>query len=441
MAKLVPVSQRKRGSKNKRGPKGNINRTETLSGYQRRVNYFPPSDTTYSPAGISRQRSFVFTTVGGNFVDPTNHAWRRKRKLTPNHRIDLDYQTNSKETWYGNHSFTAGCYYDMFSIDPYVNTDDSELCYAGSVKKLCERIAYSKFLKKMKNSELALAVDIAEGKKSIDMVRQRLVQVIDIARQVRRKAFHISRVNPNDPSKTPWAVIGNTWLEYQYGWKPLLGSAFGICDGIRNRSRAGKERIKGFHRISFPPTFLQKKSSLGITGFTERIVSTKATISCDFAMDNAFLRDASRFIGLNPLGIVWELVPYSFVADWFIDIGGYLEDFETSMGLGLTFKRGWRSYVHDVQHRITIPAQIASASGRSHYVYTGTASQEFRDKNRQVLSGVPKPDLPTFDPKFGAARIASGAALLLNILTKFNRRDRFDDRVKFDPWGPGWKYF
>jgi hypothetical protein len=38
---------------------------------------------------------------------------------------------------------------------------------------------------------------------------------------------------------------------------------------------------------------------------------------------------------LNPLSIAWELVPWSFVADWMFNISGYLDSWSAFAGLGL----------------------------------------------------------------------------------------------------------
>lgn len=426
MAKKVPVSQRRRGTKNKRGPKGSKNVNVRNTGTQTRTN---SSGTTSFPySGRTSQYGFTFGTQNGNFVDPTDHNWRRRRLICPSPRVELDSGTPSWEIWTGSHPFVDNCYYDMFAINPYENTDLSEQCYAGSLRDRVEKIAYSKFLKELKNSQLALAVDIAESKKSYDMIKRRLDQVISFARRVRRKTFEISRANPNDPTKAPWNIIGSTWLEYKYGWAPLVGSAFGVADALRNRTKYGKFRIKGYYRLNYRPPTLVRKNSSGFSGFTLMEASTKAALSCDFEIRNAWANNASRFIGLNPLGIVWELLPYSFVVDWFVDIGGYLEDLETSFAHGLVFVRGWKSYVHDVSHEIIIPAQIGRQGSRVHKcLETAKGIQKFRDKSRLRLYSVPSPQLPTFDPKLGASRIASGAALLLNILTKFDRRSRFHD--------------
>jgi hypothetical protein len=42
---------------------------------------------------------------------------------------------------------------------------------------------------------------------------------------------------------------------------------------------------------------------------------------------------------LNPLSLAWELLPYSFVIDWFLPIGDYLA--ATTASAGMTWVNGW----------------------------------------------------------------------------------------------------
>lgn len=43
-----------------------------------------------------------------------------------------------------------------------------------------------------------------------------------------------------------------------------------------------------------------------------------------------------RFGLLNPLSVAWELMPLSFVADWFLPIGSYLSGFDANLRFDVT---------------------------------------------------------------------------------------------------------
>lgn len=422
-----------RRRKNARRPSSN--HSMTLYGSSRVIE--KTRDVTFPESGRMLASSFVKTSAKGNFIDPNPHTWRAIRQSFPSGHFCLDYLDSVNYShWYQFHPYYSSCFLNIRDLTPYVNTIDSEEAFRKSVRDTCRQIAVKKFLSSLRDSESQFAVDIAEAKKSYSMIHQRLMQIIQMARAVRRKAFAFSRRNPNDPNALPWNQIARLWLEIKYGWLPLVSSAFGVADYLRNKSKNGKFRIKRSHRIE-TLRFYERVSSLGIRGLTRQRVTTFATYCGDYQVDCAWLNNASRFISLNPLAIAWELVPYSFVADWFVDIGGYLQDYETAVGAGLSFKRGWSTYTHFVEGSHFIPAQVCKNGSRTHLNFDNVQfSSLFRDKSREVLSSTPRPFLPSLDAKLGAQRIVSGAALLMSLLTKFNRKDRYRDT-----YGESWSKF
>lgn len=440
-----PPSKPSKGGPIRRTPSRRRDKGRTNPGYDRSLPgpialVEPGRNAVFPTLGRQKRSFYAQTSVDGNFIDPNSHTWMKLNTQFPNGHVCLDFDTPFYSHWKLFHDYYTGSWYSMNDTGPYVNGLASEAAFAGEVKNLAEKITMRKFYKSLRDSENQFAVDVAEARKSYGMIAYRLKQIVDIAKKVRRRAFTISRRNPNDPNKAPWAIISKLWLEYKYGWSPLVSSAFGIAQYVRGKSKNGKFRIYETtmqRRIKY----FKRVNGLGFVGFTEQNASTYCKISADYQVDCAWLNNASRFFGLNPVSIVWELVPYSFVADWFVDIGGYLQDYETALGLGLQFKRGYTTTMHSVLNRVNIPAADKTIGGRRFVNYTNVEFYEaWRHMQRTRLYGTPFPALPTWDPKLGASRIASGAALLLNLLTKFNPRNRFDDKIRFDPWGPGWKY-
>jgi hypothetical protein len=51
-----------------------------------------------------------------------------------------------------------------------------------------------------------------------------------------------------------------------------------------------------------------------------------------YVIDNAALRESAKLGLINPLLVGWELVPYSFVIDWFLPIGNMLEALDATVG-------------------------------------------------------------------------------------------------------------
>lgn len=108
------------------------------------------------------------------------------------------------------------------------------------------------------------------------------------------------------------------WLELQYGWLPLLKD---VEEGAQFLARylnfpmevSYTARRKRKHDIAYSsPSILEKDEK-------NRIVSHGKLIARLTEQNNAKLAGLA-----DPLSVAWELMPYSFVADWFIPIGTYL---------------------------------------------------------------------------------------------------------------------
>jgi hypothetical protein len=131
-------------------------------------------------------------------------------------------------------------------------------------------------------------------------------------------------------------VISNTWLEYVFGWAPLVADINGAVKAFADTFVArvptehvvsgSKERkvsngpsyfwspdneYKFFHFASFKETIVELKYTGGIYAYTE---SGGASVTQNLGLG---LR--------NFIPTVWELIPYSFVADYFGNIGDCLE--------------------------------------------------------------------------------------------------------------------
>ena len=120
------------------------------------------------------------------------------------------------------------------------------------------------------------------------------------------------------------------------------------------------------------------------------------------------MRAAAQWnLGNNPLLTAWELVPYSFVVDWFIPIGDFLSQFSASHGLqyvsgtSVTYIKysANRSYRH---YRAAYPndAQFENLIG-----------QEYFSVRREVHSSSPI-GFPVFENGLGVKRALNALALI-----------------------------
>lgn len=129
--------------------------------------------------------------------------------------------------------------------------------------------------------------------------------------------------------------LANQWLEYRYGMLPLMSDCESIINAVYDcvdRSRNQLERRKG-RNITPVDSVITNLGwwSLGTpaTAEIEWLRTSKVTeeyTATQFFTRHGKLSNHRYGGGINSLpNFLWELVPYSFVVDWFIGIGDWLQ--------------------------------------------------------------------------------------------------------------------
>lgn len=124
--------------------------------------------------------------------------------------------------------------------------------------------------------------------------------------------------------------VSATWLEYHFGWEPLVKDIYASIEVLQNPYKP--VRVVGRSRG-------KRTYSNGVTwrGWRLDIPSTFGwRISADLSVSNPNLYRANQLGLVNPAAIAWELVPFSFVVDWFLPIGAFLNSYTAFMGLTVT---------------------------------------------------------------------------------------------------------
>lgn len=281
----------------------------------------------------------------------------------------------------------------------------------------------SKSLTELKGQSWSAGVAWAEARKTSDMIYDTATRLAKVISSLRKghlgDAAHVLGLVPSSNQvkrfkkaygRDPRQAAGNAWLELQYGWKPLL---FDIDSAARTLARNVENDFKStLITISVKTSkltheFLSDQTlvfSPVIIGTTDDIIHASYRIVLTYQPNSSVARLQSADL-LNPLNIAWELIPFSFVVDWFLPIGNFIANLDATVGK--TFVSGSRS----VKYKIV--RTYSAVKGANSSITTNGIWWWKRDgKEREVLTSFPSQSLPSFDPKLGVQRMFSSLALL-----------------------------
>lgn len=259
--------------------------------------------------------------------------------------------------------------------------------------------ALDRFYKTVRG-DLDLSIDIAESRQTLKMLKLS-DQLLDVTRTF-VKRFGYTK------------VASNLWLQYQYGIKPLLNSIWGVADELIRIviNKVTKYRARASSR--FYPSHAQINAIVGVANFpiASSNIKTSVTIGGNILSDEL---DLARWTSLNPISIAWELLPFSFVYDWFLNIGGYLRSWESA----LLYNNKWRGgYVTKLVTGVAHIDWKTSGETSPGYPFWTNWKGTLRnvDLDRQPLGSPPTPVLPSLEVNMGSSRMLSAAALLGQML-------------------------
>lgn len=292
-----------------------------------------------------------------------------------------------------------------WSFDPAASDRSSALTdsYNDSLEKLNTMI----------RGNTDLSIDLAQGSKTL-----RLGQ--DVLKVVR------SLNNLKNPLKMIKA-IGNARLTWVYGIKPTLQS---IYDAVNFEAKRYNSEFS-FTKVRSAKGFTASARNYGgqwpVSYYKDDWFAqgeSRTEVGIVLRIPDSPLTQVARLSALNPVSIAWELVPFSFVIDWFYDIGGYLRALETALTYNSYFNRGYRTFT--MYTKYTVVAHVNLHNSVEHYTGDWGFILHRKMKSRSPIYAYPMPERPVFNANLGSGRLLNTAALLSTFLAKGKARGGSD---------------
>lgn len=241
---------------------------------------------------------------------------------------------------------------------PALSTSNTKLVTADLESRMTSLLDYktNKLLSKIKAQSLPLLMMYKERHETGKLVLGTLDTFMYCLKNLRHPKRVLFKLGVYDPQVHTYKLLkslrkrtmscktaGEAWLQYRYAWLPL------ILD-IQESLKAASEFEKKIHTFTnrVGSKFQFKVSDYTLNPYNSKLIwggrqagerKGHFAMGVYYSITDSSLQAASSLMDIPTT--VWDMVPYSFVIDWFVDISTYL-DLQNAT-IGTSFTSGWSS--------------------------------------------------------------------------------------------------
>lgn len=239
---------------------------------------------------------------------------------------------------------------------------------------------------KLDRAEVGGGENAATIRETIRMLKAPLASVVRLGHEMVHQSR--KRVQSTRDTVRYYRKLGDAladqWLQYRYGIMPLVYDAQGLIQILDSKLWEWENRLK---TVRATACFEESKARVttGSFGYLGRSTASgietcrhKCTVIV-YYVDKLHMKDAITLeqLGLSPTqwpSLAWELLPFSFIADWGFNVGDWLK--AVSPHPTLTVKSSSTSYKREVVRSMEkasvywagAPSYVATVPGYLHKV-------------------------------------------------------------------------
>lgn len=198
-------------------------------------------------------------------------------------------------------------------------------------------LAVARVTSNMTAGTLESLVTLGESQKTVAHLAQTAARIARIVRAI--KSGNFRAIAPQTwhgylakkkkvPTTNVLDFFNDAWLEARYAWRPLIIDAENVVKLLQSdHQMAPRKTFRGLYNEELPS--VTEEASLFFNGKTYRGTVTtelRSTVRAGILAQPKMNNSLGHELGaLNFGSLVWELIPYSFVVGWFVNVSSILD--------------------------------------------------------------------------------------------------------------------
>lgn len=284
----------------------------------------------------------------GNATDVYREQWSGDYSNSPRVNGKLVLKTNQcnlKHWRLTGYSNTPGVYGYLASMNGATSGETPPNGFTQS-----DNMAYARWRGKLHKGGASLGVTLASWRQSRQMIVDRtkkLNQALDVTlTNLQEKPSKAARLRKKARRKE---LLADDVLEYKFGWAPLFEDFHSALNTVCSDA-VPPEWVRGRGKDQQQKFYVERTSTA--QNVNRCFFTLTTTYGAKVLIKNENLWLLNRMGLINPATVAWDLVPWSFVVNMFVNVSSMINSVTDTVGLEVTdhnITRTWKM-LHEQQY-------------------------------------------------------------------------------------------
>lgn len=214
------------------------------------------------------------------------------------------------------------------TVKPYIwNALAHDNVNISGLERQAVQMARARLNKTLIKSQAALGITAATANQSFQMIAQRAATLRNAYSALRKgnllafsRTLGISGRKMNRRHKD----AASLWLEYTFGWVPLVSDMYAAASVMTDPFEVTRSHGTGTMKGTY--------TSSGASSDVYVSKHTRAVCTAGLKVTNPNVALLTQLGLQNPAAVAWDIIPFSFVVDWFVKMNRFVNTWNDMAG-------------------------------------------------------------------------------------------------------------